>query len=47
VFSRHGRDWTDLVPLIAEALLALRGRSVTLDGEGNPDAVAAARTMEW
>ena len=24
VFSRHGRDWTDRVPLIAEALLALR-----------------------
>jgi ATP-dependent DNA ligase len=34
VFSRHGRDWTDRVPLIAEALLALRARSVTLDGEG-------------
>jgi bifunctional non-homologous end joining protein LigD len=34
VFSRHGRDWTDRVPLIAEALLALRAKSVTLDGEG-------------
>jgi ATP-dependent DNA ligase len=24
VFSRNGRDWTDRVPLIAEALAALR-----------------------
>jgi ATP-dependent DNA ligase len=23
VFSRHGKDWTDKVPLIVEALLAL------------------------
>jgi bifunctional non-homologous end joining protein LigD len=34
VFSRNGLDWTDRVPLIAEALTALRVRSVTLDGEG-------------
>ena len=34
VYSRNGRDWTDRVPLIAEALAGLRVRSVTLDGEG-------------
>jgi bifunctional non-homologous end joining protein LigD len=34
VFSRRGHDWTDRVPLIAEALNALRVKSVTLDGEG-------------
>jgi ATP-dependent DNA ligase len=34
VFSRNGRDWTDRVPLIPEALAKLPVRSVTLDGEG-------------
>jgi bifunctional non-homologous end joining protein LigD len=34
VFSRNGRDWTDRVPLIAEALLALPVLSATVDGEG-------------
>jgi bifunctional non-homologous end joining protein LigD len=34
VFSRNGRDWTDRVPLIAEALAKLRVKTVTLDGEG-------------
>jgi bifunctional non-homologous end joining protein LigD len=34
VYSRNGRDWTDRVPLIAEALAKLRVKSVTLDGEG-------------
>jgi bifunctional non-homologous end joining protein LigD len=34
IFSRHGLDWTERVPLIAEALLALPVSSVTLDGEG-------------
>src|SRR5262245_53278908 len=34
VFSRTGRDWTDRVPLIAEAVAALRVKTVTLDGEG-------------
>jgi len=34
VFSRNGRDWTDRVSGIAEALAKLRVRSVTLDGEG-------------
>jgi bifunctional non-homologous end joining protein LigD len=34
VFSRNGRDWTDRVPLIAEAIAKLRVKSVTLDGEG-------------
>ena len=34
VFSRRGHHWTDRVPLIAEALMALRVRSVTIDGEG-------------
>jgi bifunctional non-homologous end joining protein LigD len=43
VFSRNGRDWTDRVPLIAEALAKLRLKSVTLDGEGvvcRPDGVS-------
>jgi ATP-dependent DNA ligase len=26
VFSRHGKDWTDKVPLILEAMLALPAR---------------------
>jgi bifunctional non-homologous end joining protein LigD len=34
VFSRQGNDWTDRVPLIAEALAALRVKSVIVDGEG-------------
>ena len=33
VFSRHGREWTDKVPAIVAALLALPASSVTLDGE--------------
>jgi bifunctional non-homologous end joining protein LigD len=33
VFSRHGKDWSDKVPAIVEALLALPISSVTLDGE--------------
>ena len=43
VFSRHGHDWTDRVPLIAEAIAALRVKSVMLDGEGvvcRPDGVS-------
>jgi len=43
VFSRRGNDYTDRVPLIAEALAALRVKSVTIDGEGvvcRADAVA-------
>jgi hypothetical protein len=34
VFSRHGKDWSDKVPAIVEAMLALPLRSATLDGEG-------------
>jgi ATP dependent DNA ligase domain len=34
VLSRHGKDWTDKVPAIVEALLALPIKSATLDGEG-------------
>jgi bifunctional non-homologous end joining protein LigD len=34
VFSRHGNDYTDRVPAIAEALAALKLKSATLDGEG-------------
>src|SRR4029077_19384039 len=34
VFSRRGNDYTDRVPLIAEALAKLRVKSVTIDGEG-------------
>jgi hypothetical protein len=30
----RGRDWADKVPLIVEALMALRVKSATLDGEG-------------
>jgi len=33
VFSRHGKDWSDKVPAIIEAMLALPA-PVTLDGEG-------------
>jgi ATP-dependent DNA ligase len=43
VFSRQGIDWTDRVPLIAEALAALRVKSVVLDGEGvicRPDGIS-------
>jgi bifunctional non-homologous end joining protein LigD len=34
VFSRRGNDYTDRVPLIADALAKLRVKSITLDGEG-------------
>jgi bifunctional non-homologous end joining protein LigD len=34
VFSRNAKDWTDRVPAIVEAMLALPVRSATLDGEG-------------
>jgi bifunctional non-homologous end joining protein LigD len=34
VFSRHGKDWTDKVPAIVEAMLALPVTSATVDGEG-------------
>jgi bifunctional non-homologous end joining protein LigD len=43
VFSRRGNDYTDRVPLIAEALAKLGVKSVTLDGEGvvcRPDGVS-------
>ena len=43
VFSRRGNDYTDRVPLIAEALAKLLVKSVTLDGEGvacRPDGVS-------
>ena len=43
VFSRQGIDWTDRVPLIADALQALRVKSVVVDGEGvvcRPDGVS-------
>jgi bifunctional non-homologous end joining protein LigD len=43
VYSRNDRDWTDRVPLIAEAMSKLRVKSVTLDGEGvvcRPDGVS-------
>jgi bifunctional non-homologous end joining protein LigD len=42
VFSQRGNDYSDRVPAIAEALAALRVKSVTLDGEGvvcDPDGV--------
>ena len=34
VFSRNARDWTDRVPAIVEAMLALPVKSATIDGEG-------------
>jgi bifunctional non-homologous end joining protein LigD len=34
VFSRQGNDWTDRVSLIAQALQALRVKSVIINGEG-------------
>jgi bifunctional non-homologous end joining protein LigD len=34
VFSRNAKDWTDRVPAIVEAMLALPVMSATLDGEG-------------
>src|ERR1700752_3286823 len=34
VFSRNVKDWTDRVPLIVEAMLALPVKSATIDGEG-------------
>jgi bifunctional non-homologous end joining protein LigD len=34
VFSRGGYDWTDRVPVIADALRSLRVKSMTIDGEG-------------
>jgi ATP-dependent DNA ligase len=34
VFARRGTDYTDRVPMIAEALAGFRFKSVTLDGEG-------------
>ena len=40
VYSCNGRDWTDRVPLIAEAIARLRVKSVTLDGEN-------MRPYEW
>jgi bifunctional non-homologous end joining protein LigD len=42
VFSWRGNDYSERVPKIAEALAALRVKSVTLDGEGvvcDPDGV--------
>jgi len=35
VFSRNAKDWTDRVPLIVEAMLALPVTSATIDGEGD------------
>jgi len=34
VFSRHGKDWSDRVPLIVEAMRVLPVTSATIDGEG-------------
>jgi hypothetical protein len=33
IFSRHGRDWTERLPSIVEAMLSIRAWSVTIDGE--------------
>ena len=43
VFSRQGIDWTDRVPLIADALQAPQVKSAAVDGEGvvcRPDGVS-------
>ena len=34
IYSRGGHDWSERLPAITEALLALPVRSVVLDGEG-------------
>ena len=34
VYSRWGKEWSDKVPAIVDALAALPVRSATLDGEG-------------
>jgi bifunctional non-homologous end joining protein LigD len=34
VYSRRGKDWSDKVPAIVDALTALPVKSATLDGEG-------------
>ena len=34
VFCRYGKDWTNRVPVVADALRALPVSSATLDGEG-------------
>jgi ATP-dependent DNA ligase len=49
VFSRRGIDHSDRAPVIAEALLALNVRSVTIDGEGvvcGPDGVTDCG-LQW
>ena len=43
VFSRRGNDWTDRVPRIVDAVLALSVTTITIDGEGvvcGPDGVS-------
>jgi hypothetical protein len=48
VFSRRGNDHTDRAPGIVEALLALRVKSVTIDGEGvvcGPDGDSGPRPV--
>ena len=43
VFSRRGNDWTDRVPRIVDAVLALSVTTLTIDGEGvvcRPDGVS-------
>jgi bifunctional non-homologous end joining protein LigD len=43
VFSRRGHDWTDRVPMVAEALQALQVTSITIEGERvvcGPDGVS-------
>jgi bifunctional non-homologous end joining protein LigD len=34
IYSRGGHDWSERLPTIVKALLALPARSVVLDGEG-------------
>jgi bifunctional non-homologous end joining protein LigD len=34
VFSRRGNDWTDKVPRIVDAVMALSVTTITIDGEG-------------
>jgi bifunctional non-homologous end joining protein LigD len=34
IYSRGGHDWSERLPTIVKALLALPMRSVVLDGEG-------------
>jgi ATP-dependent DNA ligase len=50
LFTRRGYDWTDRFPGIADAVLKLRFKSITLDGEAvvtNKDGIADFEMLRW